>query len=197
MQKTGLRQRYWLVPSSFLPSPSLPSLAQLHTSKHIPCSDWGELNQPWKLRRTEGPFLLAFFFLAQLYKSTDHYSDKENKYAIKLTMSNSHLSGVSRVGRFTFSCPFLAFKLSRIFGDARLLTRRPYSQEQLTFTIGVNKYFEKWFLSDSPCDFIEAVGFLKKGKPWRINDKRKQFSKKELTGFHQIGRAHVWTPVTS
>lgn len=80
-------------------------------------------------------------------------------------MLNSHWSVVSRVGLFTFSPPSLAFKVSRILGDASLLSRRPSSQEQLTFTIEVNKYFEKWFLSDSPCDFIEAVGFLKKEMP--------------------------------
>lgn len=191
MQKTHPRQHYWLLPSSFLPSPSLPSLAQLHTSKYRASSEWGDPNQPWKLRRTGRPFLLGFFFFAQFYKPTDHYNDEENKYAIKLMMLNTHWSGVSRVGLFTFSSLFLAFKLSRILGDAGLLTRRPSSQEQLTFTIEVNKYFEKWFLSGSPCASIEAVGFLKKGMPWRINDMRKQFSKKELTGFHLLSSHYI------
>lgn len=106
-------------------------------------------------------------------------------------MTNSYWSGLSRIGLFTFSSPFLPFKLRRILGDAGLLTRRPSSQEQLTFTIEVNKYFEKWFLSDSPCDFIGVVGFLKKGMPWRINDTRKEFSKKELTGFHLLSRPFI------
>lgn len=71
-----------------------------------------------------GEFEEGFFFLPQLYKPTDHYNDKENKYAVKLTMLNYQWSGVSRAELFTFSSPFLTFKLSRILGDAKLLDRR-------------------------------------------------------------------------
>lgn len=71
-----------------------------------------------------GEFEEGFFFLPQLYKPTDHYNDKENKYAVKLTMLNYQWSGVSRAELFTSSSPFLTFKLSRILGDAKLLDRR-------------------------------------------------------------------------
>lgn len=63
----------------------------------------------------------------------------------------------------------------------------------MTFTIGVNKYFEKWLLSDSLCDFIEVVGFFKEEMPGRINDMRKQFSKKDLTGFRLLSRPFILT----
>lgn len=73
---------------------------------------------------------------------------------------NSHWSELSNVKLFGFSSPFLAFKVSRILGDAGLLTRKPSSQEQLAFTTGFNKDFETQFLSDSPWDFAEEGGYF-------------------------------------
>lgn len=63
---------------------------------------------------------------------------------------------------FCFSSPFLALKVSRISGDAWLLTREPSSQEQLAFSTGTNKDSETRFLSDSRCDFVEEGGYLLK-----------------------------------